>query len=110
MLGEVKMNVKLMIIVFLFISATAQAVPDNAKDKRTDYKCHFELAKGVQVVGHVMSKKNYVRQLQQELAGKAIFAKDGVTKRQIFQVFECVEGNKTFKSSEAQALDAVTLS
>ncbi|MFT4927970.1 MAG: hypothetical protein ACI8WB_004085 [Phenylobacterium sp.] len=79
-------------------------------DTKVEYKCHFELVGGQQVIHFLNSRENYAKQLQQKMTGKTIFAKDGVTKRYIYRVFECVKSQESFRSVKAQDLDAQTLS
>ena len=89
---------------------TTQAADDRVPERSTEYKCHFEMVGGEQLVNYLMSKDKYAAQLQQEMAGKSIYAKNGVTRRYIYKVFECVRADQPFKSDAARALDEQTLS
>jgi hypothetical protein len=77
-------------------------------EPKIQYKCHFELIGGQKVVHHIVSTAKNAQGVQGQMNGRPIYAKDGVTKKYIYQVFECVGVKQKFSSVDAQALDAVT--
>lgn len=81
-----------------------------AADKTIEYKCHMELVGGDQVVNYISSPLANARLLQGQMQGKTIFGKDGVSRKYIYQVFECVKAKQSFGSVDAQTLDKKTLS
>ncbi|NQZ12954.1 MAG: hypothetical protein HRT35_37900 [Algicola sp.] len=97
-------------LLSMLLSTGSLAANDRSKERSTQYKCHFELADGKEIVNYMMSKDNYAKQLQREMVGKTIFDKNGVTRLHIVRVGECVKADKDFWSIEARQLDKVTLS
>jgi hypothetical protein len=110
MLGEMIMMRKLVIMTMTFCSLMAVAGNDRTKERSTEYKCHFKMTGGAELVHYLMSKDNYASQLQLYMAGKTIYAKDGHTKRVVDEVVECINAEKEFRTFNARQLDKVTLS
>jgi hypothetical protein len=96
-------------LLSILLSTGSLAADDRSKDRSTQYKCHFELAGGKEVVNYFMSKDKYAKQLEKTMVGQSIFAKNGVTKLHIISVGECVEAGEAFTSAKALELDKVTL-
>ncbi|MCJ8274757.1 MAG: TapY2 family type IVa secretion system protein [Psychrosphaera sp.] len=97
-------------LLSMLLSTSSLAANDRSKERSTQYKCHFELAGGKEVVNYFMSKDNYAKQLQRVMVGQTIFAKNGVTRLHIIRVGECVKADAVFMSAKALELDKVTLS
>lgn len=97
-------------LLSILASTGSLAANDRTKERSTQYKCHFELAGGKEVVNYFMSKDKYAKQLERVMVGQTIFAKNGVTRLNIIRVGECVEADKDFTSAKGLELDKVTLS
>jgi hypothetical protein len=80
------------------------------KQTKLEYKCHFELTGGQELVHYVVSQAKKTTSVAAKMRGKLIFAKDGKTKLRVNKVIECVSAKGTFKALKSQQLDVVTLS
>ena len=90
--------------------ATTPILSSAAEHRAVEYKCHFAMAGGKNLVQRVASKAKNATAVMREMAGKAIFAKDGVTKKSIHKVVECVKASDSFKGLASQELDKQSLS
>lgn len=98
------------LLVLLSLSCfDAVAANDRVKARSSQYKCHLLLKDGTQVVNYLMAKDNFATGLTHQLAGKYIYAKDGVSKRTIEKVHQCVAADEQFVELEARLLDEQTL-
>ena len=81
-----------------------------AANPKIEYKCFFELIGGDKEVHYVVSIAPNASAVKGQMQGKSVFAKNGVTKKFIYKVLECVKSGEKFTLADAQAADAKTLS
>lgn len=79
------------------------------RQERNEYKCHFVLVGGLEVIRYMTSPIKTAKTFARSLS-PYIYAKDGETRLAIEQVKECVKADDKFDSFDAKQLDKRTLS
>ncbi len=88
--------------------AAAQS-PAATNELRVEYKCHFVLVGGQQVVRYITGNTDKLNQFKRTVPA-TLFAKDGRTQLAVEQIKECVKATDKFNAYEARELDKKTLS
>lgn len=84
---ESKMKTILFLIAGIAFSSGALA----QEDKRQHLKCHLQLEDESRIVHHFVHTEKESKEFIDTLTERSVFMADGVTKRKIIAVYECVD-------------------
>ena len=103
---EIKMKTRILLVMAVTLAFSVAAFAQ--KVTRIQLKCYIQLEDKAKIIHHFVSSNKDTVQFIAQLTGRTVFMADGVTKKKILAVYECVDSQNGFKNKAAVKLEKIT--